>query len=70
MSNSIEAIVSLLITSMCMCILIIHCLPEVDLKEGQSCPRPCISPTSENLGIFFNLCTIYIIIKCSLCAST
>ena len=69
MSNSIEAIVTLLITSMCMCILIILCLPEVDLKKDQSCSRPCISPNSENLGLFFNLRTISII-KCSLCAST
>ena len=35
--------------------LYVHfCLPEVDLEEGQTCPRTCIPPTSENLGIFVN----------------
>ena len=26
-------------------------------RDGQSCPRTCIQPTSENLEIFVNLCT-------------
>ena len=38
-----------------MFILIHLCLPKVDLEEGQSCARPHIPPTSENLGIFVNL---------------
>ena len=52
-----------------MFILIYLCLPEVDLEEGQSCPRICIPPTSKNLGIFANLCTNSII-KCNFCTST
>ena len=27
----------------------------MDLEDGQSCPRPHIPPTSEMLGILFNL---------------
>ena len=44
-------------------------LPEVDLEEDQSCPRPHIPPTSENLMIFINLYTNSII-KCNFCTST
>ena len=33
-----------------MFILIYLCLPEVNLEECQSCPRPHIPPTSDNLG--------------------
>ena len=31
------------------------CLPEVDLEEGQSCLRPHIPPTSENLVLTYAL---------------
>ena len=48
-----KAVVTLLITFICMFILIYLSLPE----ESQSCPRPHIPPTSENLRIFINLCT-------------
>ena len=51
-SYSDEAVVTLLITSIYMFILIYLCLPEVDLEEDQSFPRPHNPPTSENLGIF------------------
>ena len=52
-----------------MFILIYLCLPEMDLEEDQSFPRPHIPPTSENLGIFVNLCTNSII-KCNFCTNT
>ena len=55
---SINAVVMLLITTICMLILIYLCLPEVDLGKGQNCLTPCIPPTSKNLGIFVNLLLI------------
>ena len=61
-----KAVTTLLIISIDM---FIFCLPEVDLEEGQSCPKPCIPPTSECLGIFVNLYTNSII-KYIFCIST
>ena len=61
----IKAVVILLITSIYTFILIYLCLPEVDLEEGQSCPRLRIPPTS---GIFVNLCINSI--KCNFYTST
>ena len=58
-----------LITSIYMFILIYFCLLEVVLGEGQSCSRPQIPPTPENLGIFVNLCTNSII-KCNFYTNT
>ena len=52
---------TLLITSIYMFMLIYFCLPEVDLEEDQSCPRPYILPTSEILGFLLTYALIPIL---------
>ena len=57
MNNSTKVVVTLLITSIYKFILIYVCLLEVDLESV----KVFLNSTSENLGIFFNLCTNSII---------